>query len=305
MIKDYGLKIDRRKKLFMVLDVETANGYKETIGIEDKKHGQQFVSKFVHHESGQPDKPLIYDLGFSVCDKQGNIYYEASFVIEEIFREKDLMNSCYYSNKVPQYKKDIAEGKRTLVSFQYAKDEMIETLEKYNISNIGAYNCSFDRNALNYTNSQILGRKWFLPWSINQRMSYFCIWLLACETIFLQKSFPQWAFENGFYSPSGNFRTNAEVAYNYIHKTNDFSEEHTGLEDVKIEIEIMVHCLRQNKKRSKYKINKHCWRIPNNFYKTFRLENGMRKPTQAELKELSEDETEKIYQKYNKVHNQK
>lgn len=305
MIKDYGLKIDGRKKLFMTLDVETANGYKETVSIDDGKQGQRFVSKWVHHPSEQPDKPLVYDLGFAIHDKKGNIYFEASFVIEEIFTQPDLMNSAYYSNKVPQYKKDIAEGKRTMVSFQYAKDILIEALEKYNISNICAYNMAFDRNALNFTNSQILGRKWFLPYSINKRMTYFCIWFLACETVFLQKGFPKWALENGFYSPSGNFRTNAEVCYNYIHKMSDFSEEHTGLEDVKIEIEIMAHCLRQNKKRSPFKINKQCWRIPNNFYKTFRLENGMRKPTQAELKELSEDEANKFYEKYDKVHNQK
>ena len=52
------VKIDRRKKYIMCLDVETANGF---------------------------SKPLIYDMGFAITDKKGNIYQKFSFVIEEIF----------------------------------------------------------------------------------------------------------------------------------------------------------------------------------------------------------------------------
>ncbi|MCB7071799.1 hypothetical protein LIZ76_18065, partial [Caldibacillus sp. 210928-DFI.2.22] len=69
-----------------------------------------------------------------------------------------------------------------------------------------------------------------------------CIWHMACQTIFSQKSFPKWAFENGYYSKAGNLKTNAEVAYNWMMKTTDFVEEHTGLADVYIETAIMAWC---------------------------------------------------------------
>jgi hypothetical protein len=62
-------------------------------------------------------------------------------------------------------------------------------------------------------------------------------------------------------SPAGNLKTSAEVAYRYITKNADFSEEHTGLEDVRIETEILRKVL---KGRMKYDtaINAGCWRIP-------------------------------------------
>ena len=50
-------------------------------------------------------------------------------------------------------------------------------------------------------------------------------------------------------------RTTAEILYRYLSGNNDFVEEHTGLEDVLIEIEIFVQATRQKKKmkRSPYK----------------------------------------------------
>ena len=57
--------MDRRRKYIMVLDVET---------------------------TGNIGFPLVYDLGFAIVDKKGNIYEERSFVISEIFDNKKLMN---------------------------------------------------------------------------------------------------------------------------------------------------------------------------------------------------------------------
>jgi len=51
-------KIDRRKKYFLVLDTETANGL---------------------------DDPFVYDLGFVVADRKGNIYERHSYIIYDIF----------------------------------------------------------------------------------------------------------------------------------------------------------------------------------------------------------------------------
>ena len=50
--------MDKRKKYYIVLDTETANEI--------------------------PDQ-LVYDLGFVVTDKQGNIYERYSFIISDIF----------------------------------------------------------------------------------------------------------------------------------------------------------------------------------------------------------------------------
>ena len=70
-----------KKKKFLVLDVETANDV---------------------------NCPLVYDLGFAVCDKYGKIYEKQSMLIYEIYRgERELMNSCYYANKLKKGKQKL------------------------------------------------------------------------------------------------------------------------------------------------------------------------------------------------------
>ena len=76
------MKIDKRKKYVMVLDVETTNNIME---------------------KGCPNDGLVYDIGFVVCDKQGNIYCKRSFAIKEIFDWKELMSTAYYYKKLPKY----------------------------------------------------------------------------------------------------------------------------------------------------------------------------------------------------------
>ena len=43
----------------------------------------------------------------------------------------------------------------------------------------------------------------------------------------------------------------AEVIFRFITKNNDFVENHTGLEDVLIEKEILAYCYKQHKKMRK------------------------------------------------------
>jgi hypothetical protein len=84
---------------------------------------------------------------------------------------------------------------------------------------------------------------------------------MACQTVLSQKGFRKFATANGFVSPAGNLRTSAEVCYAYMTKNPDFSESHTGLEDVRIEVEIMAWCLRQHKKMSD-RVIWNPWHIP-------------------------------------------
>ena len=57
-----------KKKFYMVLDTETANGL---------------------------DDPLVYDIGFAIIDKKGQVYLEKSFVIYDTFvLMKDLMQTA-------------------------------------------------------------------------------------------------------------------------------------------------------------------------------------------------------------------
>ena len=76
------MKIDKRKKYLMVLDVETTNNIME---------------------KGAANDGLVYDIGFTITDKKGNIYAKRSFAVKEIFEWTDLMNTAYYKQKLPLY----------------------------------------------------------------------------------------------------------------------------------------------------------------------------------------------------------
>lgn len=222
-----------KKQYFLILDVETANS---------------------------TDDPLVYDLGFVVADRQGNIYEAESLVIADIFvDEADLMETAYYHEKLPRYRADLKNGTRTMTTLAHAKYMIRDLMEKYDINTVCAYNASFDSRALNVTSRYVTKSKYryFLPYGTEIN----CIWHMACQVICTQKNYRKFCEQNGFISASGNLQTSAEVVYRYMTKDTEFDESHTGLEDVLIETAIMKKCYDQHKKMDK-SINRLCWRIP-------------------------------------------
>ena len=225
--------MDKRKRYFLVVDVETANST----------------------EDG-----LVYDIGFAVCDKKGNIYHKESLVIYDIFvLEKELMKSAYYAKKIPLYEIGLKEKRFKMVTLMTAYKKVREVMKKYNINTVCAYNANFDRNALNTTLRYVTKSKmrWFFPFGTK----FNCIWSMACDTIYQQKTFIKEALKNNWLSESGNIKTSAEIGYRYMTNSTEFEENHTGLEDVEIECKIMALCIRQHKKMNR-NINRMCWRKP-------------------------------------------
>ena len=73
--------MDRRKNYYVVLDTETCNTL---------------------------EQPLPYDIGWVICDKEGTIYEEHSFVIADTFIDmSEVMQTAYYAEKLPRYKQDM------------------------------------------------------------------------------------------------------------------------------------------------------------------------------------------------------
>ena len=234
--------MSRRKEMFLVIDTETCN----TV-----------------------EQPLPYDIGFAICDRMGNIVEERSYVVAETFLDmKDTMKSAYFAEKIPNYWEDIKNGTREIKSIYKIRKEVKDLMSKYNVKKVGAYNMGFDKRALNnvmrYTTKSFC--RWFFPFGTE----FFCIWHLATQTLLQQKTFFKMAEKNDWFSEKGNLLTNAEVTYNYIKKMSDFKESHTGLEDIRIEIEIMAHCFRQHKKMNT-NINTSCWRLVQKAYKEYKV----------------------------------
>ena len=227
------MKVDKRKKYVMVLDVETTNN---------------------HMEKGAPNDGLVYDLGFTITDKKGNIHAKRSFAIQEIFDWKELMATAYYKEKLPKYYEKIAKGEMEKISIWEARKRVYKAIEYFNIKEVWAYNASFDYTTLNNTVRYLSGSscRWFLPYGIEV-----CdIWNVACQVLGRQKTF-QW--EN-IRNAKNNLITSAERMFAYMTQDEDFEESHTGLEDAIIETKILIRCLKNHLKINK-KINRACWRI--------------------------------------------
>lgn len=222
----------REKEKFIVLDVETAN---DTVDA------------------------LTYDVGFIVADRHGNIYEKYSFCVYDIFVcEKELMQSAYYSKKIPLYYDGLENGEYKLAQFNTVRKIITELVEKYNISKVFAYNCAFDRNALTKTQRYLTKSKYryFFPYGIE-----FCdIWNFACSTICQQKGYKDFCELNGYISNRGrNYKSSAECVYQYITNQNTFKELHQGLADVFIEYDILLKCYSMHKK-VEIGIDRMCWR---------------------------------------------
>ena len=230
--------MSRQKEKFIVLDVETANDIPDT---------------------------LTYNVGFVVADRSGTIYHEHDYVISDVFtEEKELMQSCYYANKLPLYNERIANGSVKVASIFTVRRLIAKYITEYNIKKVYAYNASFDRNALNITQRYLTKSKyrWFFPYGVE----ICCIWNMACQTICNRMDYCLYCAKNGFYSQRGFMTTNAETVYKYLTKNAEFEEEHTGLADVRIELEILCKCLTYHEKINR-NINRGCYHIPQKKFK--------------------------------------
>lgn len=224
-------KIDRRHRYGIMLDTETANTLQE-----DGKLCTDCV--------------LPYDFGFAVIDSHGNIYETFSFVNSDIFiHEKELMTSAYYARKIPQYEKDLACGKRKMANTYEIRRAMVDKIKEYNCGFVCAHNARFDLTACNNIQRYTTKSKYryFFPYGIE-------IWdtmKMAKDVISTMPTYQKFCAENGYLTKQGKPRLTAEVLYRFISKDTTFKEEHTGLEDVLIETEILRYCKRQHKKMRK------------------------------------------------------
>lgn len=222
------MKIDRRINYKIVLDCETAPCDREL-------------------DEVIPINMLAYDIGWVVCDKNGNVYAERSFINADIFLdEKELMKSAYYSKKIPEYWEDIKAGRRTLTSFYNIRKALLEDVELFEIEQIFAHNMRFDYGSLNNTERWLTKSKYryFFPYGVT-----ICDTLkLSRQLIATMPTYRRWCVENGYLTKNNQPRLTAEIIYRFISGDEDFEEEHKGLDDCMIEKEILAYCYRKHKK---------------------------------------------------------
>lgn len=200
---------------------------------------------------------LTYDISGILMDIYGNIYETFAFVIRDIFNgERELMKQAFYAKKIPEYIADLQASKRQMVDFMQAWNYIKRLMKRYDCHTVAAYNCNFDKNALNTTLRFITKSKyrWFFPYDTE----FICIWNMACGSICQTSEYKTFAETNFFFSNHGkNYRATAETVYAFLTNNSQFQEEHKGLEDVKIEREIFLKCF--NYGGDIKGINRGCW----------------------------------------------
>ena len=130
-----------KKKTFLVLDCETAT--------------MAFANEIANGNADNKKKiaiarPLIYDIGWTICDRKGEIYDKKQFLIAETFAVPSVFNTAYYAEKRPIYLEMLQRGEITIKPWQEVVAILIEDMNK--VDSVGAFNSMFDfKKAIPFT----------------------------------------------------------------------------------------------------------------------------------------------------------
>ena len=259
--------LDRRRKYYLVLDCETATlPYAANFDAEAKK--KIAIAK-----------PLIYDLGWQVIDRNGKVYRRKSYLISEIFSVPAVFNTAYYASKRPIYIERLEKGETTLTDWRTAIKDLLSDIEQ--VESVGAYNSMFDfKKAIPFTETYInkLYSKDFYEWESfqnkicdgiasgkktrnesfdgdnfifrNKKYPLFDVWGLSCKYILDNDEYREMCVNNDWITASGKYyKTSAETCYRFFKGNDDFTESHTAIDDTEIESEIFTEILRRTKNK--------------------------------------------------------
>lgn len=215
-------------------------------------------------------KPLVYDIGWTVCDRQGNITKKAQYLIAETFSVPAIFNTAYYAEKRPIYLKMLRNGETSIKSWNDIMDEFISDLDT--VDAVGAFNSMFDfKKAIPFTELYInqLYSSNYYNWENLQRehckriisnscnnskkdfepeifrfrsKSYnlFDLWGLSVNHLLNNQKYKNECINHGLFTSSGTFfKSSAETTYRYLCNEYDFIESHTALDDALIETFIL------------------------------------------------------------------
>lgn len=188
------------------------------------------------------DDPLCYDIGWAVIETSTwEVVKTRSFVVAEIFLDRDLMREAYFADKIPAYWEEIKAKKRTLARLKTIRFALLDDCKAFNITSIFAHNSPFDWKSCTLTQRLCTCSKyrWFFPWSVK-----------VCDTLSMARKhfadnqdYTDFCKHNQYLCKNGRNRFTAEILFRFISGNNEFVEAHTGLEDVLIEKEILRVCV--------------------------------------------------------------
>ena len=259
-----------RKKLYLVLDTETATlPFVNDIALDAKSKQKLAIAK-----------PLVYDIGWVIVDRMGNVFKKVNYLVQETFFVPNVFNTAYYKDKRPIYIDLLDRGEIKAENWKKIIDELVNDLSICDITT--AYNACFDfKKAIPFTERYIyhLYRSDYNKWEQGQYnhckkllsgakddddknpeflKPYFKLrnieypladlWSIACEKLINIDKYRNYCLENQLITPSAlYFKTSAETSFRYLMSQNDFIEDHTALSDAEIESKILTKALKKGK----------------------------------------------------------
>ena len=185
----------------------------------------------------------VFDFGMVIINSKGKEIARYDAIVEEVYNSVKLMEKAFYFNKVDSfYEPNLRCGRMTKKSWRTICVEVSALCAKHRVSVVSAYNLAFDRRVIAATNKKYNGFSMF-PVGTKE----LCLWKFACNTELQSEAFEELAVAQGWVSPVGNLRTNAEVAYKFMTGNLNFSESHTALDDALIEKDLLKLLMEKHK----------------------------------------------------------
>ena len=251
-----------KKLRYMVFDCETAT--------------LPFVNSIAQGDSEIKKKiaiarPLIYDLGWTITNRKGEILDSKQFLVAETFAVPAIFNTAYYAEKRPIYLEMIANEEIDILPWREIMKIFVADMET--VDAVGAYNSMFDfKKALPFTElyiNKLYSPDYYTwenmqyglcvniattPYKKNEEKDFesdifrfrgkvyplFDLWGLATKILLNNVTYKTECLNHDLLTSSGlYFKTSAESSYQYLINKYDFVESHTALDDATIETFIL------------------------------------------------------------------
>lgn len=202
-----------KKKYFMILDTETCGD-------------------------------LVFDYGYTVIDRKGNMVAEGSFVCKEFMNHPevlDMFNDQFTKTKIAGYYFELYMGTHAFEVLPFAEiRRTINTVREAFNATVCAYNAKFDVSHLLKT-AQYFGYDQFFKGDVK----YMDIWNMALSTMCNSRNYLKFCAAHELWTAKGHPQTGAEAVYRYLTNDVNFEEKHTAREDCEIESYIFTRILRR------------------------------------------------------------
>lgn len=182
-------------------------------------------------------KPFCYNLGYIVVDfEKGESLTIEDLVIEQIYKNKPLFETAYYSEKKPIYISKMKGKTMSMKKFGHACMKMRNDIRKYDITHVYAFNSPFDNRVMNFNCDFFKVKNPLDDVEIRDIRAY------AMNSLCNSSDYQHFCEKHELFTESYNYSSNAENLYKYVTQDIDFIEEHTALSDSIIEAKILWEC---------------------------------------------------------------